>query len=229
MSQVKKYKAEIISVINPIDNIYTVELKSLNGKFKYLPGQFLHLALDEYDPSLGWPESRCFSMQSSPSNEFIKITFSEKGCFTARMVKELSIGKIIDLKLPYGELFQQEHSKEKVVFIAGGTGITPFLSAFNDPSFAEYNSPILYLGVRKQNYNLYDKELALAKKINRTLSVNIKNQELEGILDIDRIFYENGVGSIYFISGPQTMITKFRSRLLELGIQEDSVKTDEWE
>ena len=82
----------------------------------------MHLALDEYDPSSGWPESRCYSMQTSPVNEFIKITFSVKGKFTTRMADELKQGKIIDLKLPYGDFFQQDHSKENVVFIAGGTG-----------------------------------------------------------------------------------------------------------
>lgn len=191
MSQVKKYKAEVISVVNQVDNIYTAEFKSNSGKFKYLPGQFLHLALDEYDPSFGWPESRCFSMQSSPVNELIKITFSVKGSFTARMAEELKNGKIVDLKLPYGDLFQQEHSKNNVVFIAGGTGITPFLSEFNDPSFAEYINPKLYLGFRKQTYNIYKNDLILAKEINPALSIKTKYQDTDGILDIDSISNEN--------------------------------------
>jgi ferredoxin-NADP reductase len=229
MPQVKKYKAEVLSIINQVDNIYTVEFKSHSGRFKYLPGQFLHLALDEYDPSQGWPESRCFSMQSAPSSDFIKITFSVKGIFTTRMVNELKIGGIVYLKLPYGELFQQEFSKENVVFIAGGTGITPFLSAFNDPSFIEYSNPKLYLGVRKKNYNIYENDLSLAIKINQTLKVKIKNQEVDGILDIDKILSENDPMSIYFISGPQVMISLFKTRLTELGLNEKLIKTDEWE
>ena len=115
MAIVKKYKAEVISFVNHFDNIYTVELASKSGNFKYLPGQFLHFALDEYDPSSNWPESRCFSMQTSPSSHTIKITFSAKGNFTTRMANELCIGKTVDIKLPFGELFQQDHNKESVV------------------------------------------------------------------------------------------------------------------
>lgn len=229
MSQVKKYKAEVISVLNPVDNIYTVEFKSHSGRFKYLPGQFLHLALDEYDPSFGWPESRCFSMQSSPVNEFIKITFSVKGSFTFRMAQNLLNGEIVDLKLPYGELFQQEHSKNNVVFIAGGTGITPFLSTFSDPSFAEYVNPKLYLGVRNVNYNIYENDLVLVFKRNQTLSIKLKYQDIDGVLNIDSISNENGITTTYFISGPHSMISSFKSKLISLGLDESFIMTDDWE
>jgi ferredoxin-NADP reductase len=229
MSIAKKYKAEVVSIVNPVANIYTVSFRSNSGIFKYFPGQFLHLALDEYDPSFNWPESRCFSMQSSPVNELIKITFSVKGIFTARMAENLYKGKIVDLKLPYGDLFQQGHSKDKVVFIAGGTGITPYLSVFNDPSFAEYNSPKLFLGVRDQKYYIYENELFLAKTINPTLKIQIKFQDVDGVLDVDSIYNENGLAATYFLSGPQVMISFFKSRLIVLGLNESSVKTDNWE
>jgi ferredoxin-NADP reductase len=229
MAQPKKYRAEVISVNNHVDNVYTIEFRSLSGRFKYLPGQFLHLALDEYDPSFGWPESRCFSMQSSPSQEFIKITFSVKGKFTSRMASDLIKGKIIDLKLPYGELFQQEFSKDNVVFIAGGTGITPFLSLFNDPLFKEYSGPKLYFGVREEGYNIYSEFLNLATEINPGLEINIRYQDKCGFLDIDKIFNVNREDSTYFVSGPQTMISVFKLALIALGVHESSVKTDDWE
>ena len=45
MAVIKKYKAEIVSIVNVIDNIYTIEFKAIDTNFKYSPGQFLHLAL----------------------------------------------------------------------------------------------------------------------------------------------------------------------------------------
>lgn len=226
---VKKYKAEVVSVVNSINDIYTVELASLSSRFKYYPGQFMHLALDEYDPSFGWPESRCFSMQSSPNNEFIKITYSVIGEFTLRMAEELEIGRVVDLKLPYGNLFQQDHSKENVVFIAGGTGITPFLSVFNDPSFANYKKPVLHFGVREMKYNIYTNLLNLAGDINPGLSIEIRYENADGFLDIDDIFKNHGSTATYFISGPQKMVSLFKTRLVTLGLSEQNVKTDEWE
>ena len=226
MPQVKKYKAEVISIINPVDNIYTVEFKSHSGQFKFLPGQFLHLALDEYDPSQGWPESRCFSIQSSPGNELLKFTFAVKGSFTKRIVNELRIGKILNIKLPYGELFQQEHSKDKVVFIAGGTGVTPYLSMLTNSNFISYTKPILYLGLREKRFNVYESELDLAQKINSSLKIFIK---YDGILDIESIFKENGISSTYFISGPPEMISIFKEKLLIAGVSINNIKVDEWE
>ena len=82
----KKYKSAITSIKNPFTGIYTLEFESLGRSFKFLPGQFLHIALDEdYDGTGQWPESRCFSMQSNPDEETIKITYAVKGSFTQEM------------------------------------------------------------------------------------------------------------------------------------------------
>jgi len=41
---------------------------------RFRPGQFLHLALDPYDPSQHWPESRVFSIASPPhDSELIEL------------------------------------------------------------------------------------------------------------------------------------------------------------
>ncbi|MDR1115534.1 MAG: hypothetical protein LBL33_05205, partial [Tannerella sp.] len=90
----KKYQTEIVSIQNPIAGVYTLEFSS-SKKFRYAPGEFLHLALDEYDPSGAWPESRCFSIQTAPDEENIKITYAVKGRFTQRMEKELFVGKSV--------------------------------------------------------------------------------------------------------------------------------------
>lgn len=222
----KKYKSTVITVLNPFDGIYTVEFKANKGKFKYLPGQFLHLALDaEYDGAGQWPESRCFSMQSSPEEENIRITYAVKGNFTRLMEKYLQVGMEVWLKLPYGDLFQQNHSKDKTVFIAGGTGVTPFLSLFTHASFKEYKSPCVYLGFRSMEFNIYGDEL----KSLPNGSLSVFYQDTDGILDIDKIFKENGVTANYFISGPPTMIKSFKYYLFEKGVEKCNVLTDDWE
>ena len=75
------------------------------------------------------------------------------------MEKSLKVGSEVWLKLPYGDLFTQPHNKTNTVFIAGGTGITPFLSLFTHESFTEYINPKIYLGFRSKEYNIYQSEL----------------------------------------------------------------------
>ncbi len=232
MAIIKKYLSRVECVTPHFPGIFTLSMRSLDKPYKYLPGQFLHLALDKYDPSAPWPESRCFSMQTCESDSMIKITYSVKGVFTGRMAGEIAAGKNLWLKLPYGELFSRPHSKDKTVFIAGGTGVTPFLSLFTSGLFAEYANPRLYLGVRSKDYYIYDKEIAKAKEINPSFRAFIIDQEDKGMLDIARILNENpagSAGSVFFISGPPVMTLNFKRYMLDKGVPEVFVRTDEWE
>jgi len=226
---IKKYPARVVAIHNSIDAVYTLELESLGKPFKYDPGQFLHLALDEYDPAGQWPDSRCFSMQSSPDEELIKITYAVKGRFTTRMQLELQPGIEVTLKLSYGDLFTQPHNKENTVFIAGGTGITPFLSLFNHSSFDGYENPILYAGFRSQSMNLYERELKMAQTINSSFKCIPIYQDKDGIMNISKIFEASNPDSSFFISGPPSMIKSFKQHLIANGIPVNQVLTDDWE
>ena len=222
----KKYNSELITIKKPFEGIYTLEFRSLNGKYKYLPGQFLHIALDpDYDGSNQWPDSRCFSMQSNPDELTIKITYAVKGHFTSLMQHNLTAGSEVWLKLPFGNLFSQAHSKTNTVFIAGGTGITPFLSLFTHESFNEYSNPKIYLGFRSKSFNIYENELKYLKSCNP----NIFYENKEGLLDIHHIFTENSIKSYYFISGPPMMIKAFKQSLMQYGVSVDHILTDDWE
>lgn len=225
MAIVKKYLSQVVNIENPLEGLYTVTFES-RQKFRYLPGQFLHLALDEYDGAGQWPESRCFSMQSSPEEELLKITYAVKGKFTERMHRELHPGKEVWLKLPYGDLFQRDQSKENCVFIAGGTGITPFLSLFAHSSFAEFINPKVYLGFRSRVFNIYDDELS--KLQDSLVKTKILYQDLEGMLDINTIYKENG-STVYYLSGPPLMLKNFKAGLRQYDLPEKNIVTDDWE
>jgi ferredoxin-NADP reductase len=226
MPIIKKYKAIVEKIANPLPDIYTVSFSS-GKKFEFLPGQFLHLAIDEYDGVGQWPESRCFSMQSSPSESLITITFAVKGRFTKRMAAELHEGKEVWLKLPYGDLFSQAHSLNNCVFIAGGTGITPFLSLFTHESFNLYTNPRIYLGFRSKEYNIYKEELN--RSCNSYKFVKCFYENTDGVIDIQSIFNDNSNSATYFISGPPLMIKSFKNFLLSNEVEENKIRTDEWE
>jgi NAD(P)H-flavin reductase len=225
---VKKYKVEVISHTKLIDNIYSLEFKSLGRQFKFHPGQFLHLAIDEYDGIGQWPESRCFSMQSAPVNEIIKITYAVKGKFTIRMSRELMTGKEIWLKLPYGNIFESAHNKDKSVFIAGGTGITPFLSLFCDDSFAEYSNSALFFGVRDIKYHLYKNEIEESIR-NHSLEVFLFIDSVNGRPELDQIVKVHGKQACFFLSGPQKMIEFYKNSLISEGVDKMNIFSDDWE
>ena len=234
----KKYFSEVVGLSNPADGLYTVSFQSHGKPFKFRPGQFLHLSIDsEYDGVGQWPESRCFSMQNSPGGQLVKITYAVKGSYTKLMEQQLSIGRKVWIKMPYGDLFQQTHDKANNVFIAGGTGITPFLSLFTHESFNEYVNPKIYLGFRSKSHNIYQDEIERIEKIckirakscNSSQTVKLVYEDEVGILNISEIFYENSVDSIYFITGPPAMIKSFKQILIAKGVAIGNVLTDDWE
>lgn len=240
MAIVKKYPAKVIAIHNSIEGVYTIEFESMDKPFKYLPGQFLHLAIDsDYDGSGQWPDSRCFSMQSNPNEKNLKITYAVKGKFTQQMKHNLSIGSEVWLKLPYGDLFTQPHNKKNTVFIAGGTGITPFLSLFTHESFKEYIKPKIYLGFRTKYHNIYHGELDRMNhmreiRFNSNECISLKSvkiyfEDTDGIIDIQHIFLDNGISSDYFISGPPIMIKLFKNTLIENGVLPRHILADYWE
>ena len=165
-------------------------------------------------------------MQSNPNEENIKLTYVVKGKFTKQMEKQLQVGSDVWLKLPYGDLFTQSHNKINTVFIAGGTGITPFLSLFTHESFNEYTDPRIYLGFRSKDYNIYHEELN--RSCNSSKLVNFFYENTDGIIDINRIFSENSINSDYFISGPPAMIKAFKQALIAKGVPANQVLTDDW-
>ena len=205
-----------------------MEFKSLERPYKYAPGQFLHVAIDEeYDGIGQWPESRCFSMQSDPAEDVIRITYAVKGNFTQEMEKTLKVGREVWLKLPFGDLFTQPHNKTNTVFIAGGTGVTPFLSLFTNKAFGEYLNPRIYLGYKNEDYYIYQKEFSAIKNDNAQITIFYENKD--GVIDIAKIYEQNGNDSSYFISGPPVMIKVFKNKLVELGVPTENVLTDDWE
>jgi ferredoxin-NADP reductase len=212
-------------------------------RFSFKPGQFLHLAMDPYDPSFYWPESRVFSIANSPTRvESIKILVSPKGSFTNKMIDELKPGDEVWLKLPFGSFNLEANQGADIVLIAGGTGISPFIS------FLEYiidkgiilSSLKLYYGVRNPDLIIYEDLLSECSSslINFSHSLYVEkefgNSKLKfshGILPVKDIIYEIKPynNPVFYLSGPKVMINSFELELKKKGITEERIFIDKWE
>ena len=237
-----KLPAEVENIIHHADGVKSFIMKPLKPCPNFKPGQFLHLAIDEYDPSFHWPESRVFSIANSPTRrDKLRITFSVKGKFTQRMYDEIKTDDILWLKLPYGS-FLFPYSGTGIVLIAGGTGITPFVSFLEYAIDKKTNTKInLYYGVRSLEYLIFD-SLLLECEINlnnfeyyifieRNVSIKNFNNVSKGMLSIQTILTDTAgnKNTVYYLSGPHQMILKFREELMGNCIPENKIKVDEWE
>ena len=237
-----KLPAEIENIIYHAVGVKSFIMEPLRSCPNFRPGQFLHLAIDEYDPSFHWPESRVFSIANSPTRrDKLRITFSVKGDFTERMYNEVKRGDILWLKLPYGS-FSFPDSGTKIVLIAGGTGITPFVSFLEYAIDKKINIKInLYYGVRNPKFLIFSE---LLKECHENLNnfycniyVEMENHKYtlndvkDGTLSIKTIIKENSnnTDTIYYLSGPQQMIDIFRKDMIKNEIKVNNIIVDEWE
>jgi len=241
MSVPRKVKAVVTDMNRHRDNITLYRFKP-EFKVKFKPGQFLHLALDNYDPSNNWPESRVFSMANAPGREYIDILVSPKGKFTNRLINELAVNKQVWLKLPYGTFNFRGSSGKDVFLIAGGTGISPFVSFLEDlnESKDEYRSINLLYGVREQDLIIFEENLEAYKhKIKnfkyRLFCENINNESVlllePGMLPIRELVDRTikYTDPVYYLSGPKSMIESFEKELIEKSVPPDRIFYDKWE
>jgi ferredoxin-NADP reductase len=230
-----KIKATVHQVIKHTDSVVSYRLTPQGRVPRFHAGQFLHLALDDYSPDRQWPESRVFSIASSPAEraQRLDVTISVKGRFTQRIYDALEKGAACWLKLPYGEfLFPADRH---LVLIAGGVGITPFLSLLKQMLDERSGQTVaLGYGVRSAEYYLFgdlisrcDAELPGFSKTVYSEDGSVPGHK--GMLDIAAIYAAAPAGALFYLSGPPAMISAFKTRLLDLGVESENIRVDDWE
>jgi ferredoxin-NADP reductase len=227
---VRKIRCLVRNVTDHGERVYTVELSPSMDVPRFKPGQFLHLAIDPYDGIGFWPESRIFSIASSPrSRDQLTITYAVKGPFTSRMERELVPGATVWVKLPYGE-FVVDPTRDAVLF-AGGTGITAF-TAFLQSLTPDLATRVLLLyGARTADLFVYGGVVkACASRVPSLTYIPVCEQT-EGRLSVDAAWptIQPLPDPLFYLSGPPPMLTALTDQLRRRGVGPESIRIDAWE
>jgi len=238
--------AKVLATVETIESfgpgVYMARFAVPKRYTKFLPGQFLHLTLDEFDPSIGyWPESRVFSIASQPNGDSLAIVYSVKGHYTKRMERELTVGKEVWLKLPYGDFFIECSNDQDIVLIAGGTGVAPYVPSLGKVAGDNSQGNIyLYYGIREPEHFLFKEELAYfcCKNPKINFFPYVENGDLPGTKyrkgrlnteDILTDLNDRANSALYYLSGPPAMIKYFSDQLTKRQIEPNKIKIDSWE
>ena len=239
MAVAQKLACQVERIIPHGEHVYTVELRPERPAPRFRPGQFLHLALDAYDPSGFWPESRIFSIASPPTRrERLRITYSVQGQFTARMERELAEGQWIWAKLPYGD-FIVEDTCDAVLF-AGGTGITAFTAFLEGLTHEFQHAVYLAYGARERALLIYRDMLEQRTQMTTLLHIlyfiesgagELAPHEAAGRVSVGAMWprIPNPLEATYYISGPPQMLKTITQDLHGQGIRADAIRIDAWE
>jgi len=241
MAVAQKLICKVERILDHGEHVYTIYLSSGRLFPIFKPGQFIHLALDPYDPAGFWPDSRVFSIASpSYKRERLSITYSVRGRFTARMEKELTEGKTVWIKMPYGEFAIQ--STTDVVLLAGGTGITAFTAFLSGLSANSANKVFLAYGARTADLliyrNLIDQCARYAHYLQPwyfveecQIDTSLPRPAILGKLSLNEIWeqIDNPITSTFNLSGPPEMVKTLSKDLKDRGIDKDAIRVDAWE
>ena len=232
-----KLQCQVSDVIDHGERVYSVLLIAEKPAPRFLPGQFLHLALDPYRPGDFWPDSRVFSIASPPTErDTLRITYVVKGAFTTRMESELAAGREVWVKLPYGEFTIAKDTG--VCLIAGGTGITAF-TAFVSGLAAEHRQQIdLFYGARLPALLVYRPMVQeAASRCPRLRPHYLAEHNVNGAGCLPGRLEMGTIGDLirdpetvtYYLSGPPAILTTLQQELAERGVERERVRVDAWE
>jgi ferredoxin-NADP reductase len=142
---------------------------------------------------------------------------------------------------PSGSFVLHRKVEKPAVFLAGGIGITPFLSIIRQATDenAAYQLYLFYSNRRPE-------DTAFLETLARTAKQNPKFHLIATMTEMENSHREwqgetgliNGEmlkrhlpslqGTIYYIAGPPAMVAAMRRMLTEAGVDEDDIRTEEF-
>ncbi|KND47676.1 MAG: NAD-dependent oxidoreductase [Parcubacteria bacterium C7867-006] len=218
-------------------DVYEFEWK-LDQKFNFKSGQYLEWTLGHKNPDQRG-NRRYFTIASSPTEENLKlgVKFYNNSSSFKKKLGSLNAGdKIIASQLS-GEFILPEDKNKKLVFIAGGIGITPFRSMVkNLLDFGQNRDIVLFFSNRTPTDIVYKDIFDQAKvyglktiyAVNDLAGTVIEDDMKIGFVD-EKMIRDNVpdfADRMFYISGPHGMITAFESTLAKMGVKSSNIKTD---
>jgi ferredoxin-NADP reductase len=227
------------------EHVYTLALRPERLVPRFRAGQFLHLALDPYDPGGFWPESRVFSIASPPSQrDTVRITYAVHGRFTARMESDLVEGRHVWIKMPYGDFVVD--GRAAVMLFAGGTGITAFTAFLEGLAPPEHQSVTLAYGARTNSLLIYRDVVERCAQRLPSLDVSYfvehdgesdppaldgRVRSNPGRVSVAAVWprLPHPFDTTYYISGPPPMLRTIGQDLRARNISPEAIHIDAWE
>lgn len=207
--------------------------------FLYKPGQAVDLALP--GPAGAEPLVHTFSLASAPhQNELIIATRMRDSAYK-RALRALPDGARVTLQGPSGSLTLSEKKIRPAVLMAGGIGITPFISMLEQAAHDGSPRPLalLYSNYRPEDAAFLAelKQLAQRNPNFRLIATMTQMEQSRrpwdgdrGLIDTAKIerAREGYDEPIYYMAGPPGLVALLRVLLGKAGVDEDDIRSEEF-
>jgi ferredoxin-NADP reductase len=221
------YESTIEQIAAPAEDLRIVKFR-LNKPISFAAGQYVSLSYPGVRPAP-------FSIASSPEqHETLELGIEIVGGPNTSRLKAAKPGDKVMLRGPFGNFVLD--GQKKVCFIAGGTGIVPFLSMLRwiRDTNQEIDATLFYSC--KAGKFLWLEELEqLAGERTRIVFTCTRNtpahwQYLSGRIDERMVLQEmpDFAERTFFICGPREFIEAMFSVLKGMGVPENRLKREVW-
>jgi len=193
----------------------------------------------------GWSEPHPFTISGAPEDPFIRMTIKQEGAFT-RAIPNLKPGDTVKCLGPFGVFCRDIDARPAIVMIAGGVGITPFLSVLRHFRNNQAGNAVILFWANKGKDEIIclDEIRSMTRELNLTVIHALSRDEnAPGYNDpaYPRVIYEKGrlnpevfkrhgvhAGLAFYLCGPPPMMESVLSDLNQLGIPPEALEREKF-
>jgi len=209
--------------------------------FRFKPGQSMNVSLIDPPETDAKGNARTFSIVSAPHESELVIATRMRDTAFKRVLKAVPAGGRVALRGPAGMFTLDPADSRPAVFLAGGIGVTPFVSMLREAASAPLTRDLwlFYSNRRPEDAAFLDELMALPKRASRLhfvgtmVEMDKSSRPWTGETGfLDRAMLERHLkslaGKVYYIAGPPGLVEAMQKMLTQAGVAEDAIHTDEF-
>lgn len=209
--------------------------------FQFQAGQSIDMTLLNPPETDAEGNTRTFSIASAPFDPDLMIATRMRDTAFKRVLRKTPLGLEVKVDGPSGSFVLHRRAEKPAVFLAGGIGITPFLSIIRQAAHdkAPHQIYLFYSNRRAEDAAFLDVLAEAAKEnpnfhlIATMTEMDKSHREWEGETGfINKPMLAKYLPAldrpIYYIAGPPAMVAAMRRMLVEAGIDEDDIRTEDF-
>ena len=212
------------------DDVLEVEVEKPKN-FQYEPGQFVFLSFK----AKGLKELHPFSFVSSPKEDHLRFAIKKLGDYTQRLPEHMPNASYAHVEGPYGDFTLSKSKSNIQLWIAGGVGVTPFISFLSSLSEADCKDKKIHMiyCVNKKEEAVYldflERKAAELDCFDFTLHESeslgfINAKKAEEISRVSEMVEKPDV----FVCAPPAMIRALKEQFKTLGYRKDKIISEEF-
>ncbi len=210
--------------------------------FEFKAGQSAEVTLLDPPETDDEGDIRTFSIVSAPAEPVLTFATRLRDTAFKRVLRDLPLGTPMSLDGPFGSFTLHVNRTKPAVFLAGGIGITPFVSIINHALGDQADSRRLYLFYSNRRHadapfldalgklqSAHDRFHLVATMTGMENS-NAAWEGERGLIDAAmlRRHLPSLTGPMYYVAGPPRMVAAMQEMLVKAEVSEDDIRTEDF-